>query len=383
MLFDFVIFLAQSSSDGSSNFQGELARLIAVLCVLTALWLSVMYMLYRRTIERRRREREGLPPLPGAWVSLQQWLSGTHRPADPPESSSALMPDLDMLTADLPRPDLAAMMGDFESPAPVDLASEFELPPTPVYDDQPVDDDEQRAATFALDHPQDEESIPVQPGDMEDTMPAPPDSIELLRVWRDLSDGSLIIEIGGQRFTSVSELQGANLDRRFMNVVRDLTAMLRAAPEQPPAPPKAQPKSAAVPPARPAQTPKSTAEAPPAEAKPDQPAKKPAPPANGELPSMAPGTMFKQMGRVAMGHKPEPVEEKPVLSIPDQIEQVLQKHLADLPEYTGRSIHVRPSPFGGVRIEVDGQFFEGVGDVTDDTVRALIQNAVREWEQGQ
>ncbi len=244
-----------------------------MLCVLTALWLGVMYMLYRRTIERRRREREGLPPLPGAWVSLQQWLSGAHRPADAPESSSALMPDLDMLTADLPQPDLAAMMGDFELPAPVDLASEFELPPAPVYDDQPVDDDEQRAATFALDQPHDEESIPVQPGDMEDTMPAPPDSIELLRVWRDLSDGSLIIEIGGQRFTSVGELQGANLDRRFMNVVRDLTATVDAPrPSSPPAPPKAQPKPAAAPPARPAQTPQSTAAAPPAEAKPDQPA---------------------------------------------------------------------------------------------------------------
>ena len=93
--------------------------------------------------------------------------------------------------------------------------------------------------------------------------------------------------------------------------------------------------------------------------------------------------MFKQMGRVAMGYKPEPVEQAPLLSIPDQIEQVLQKHLADLPQYADRSIHVRPSPFGGVRIEVDGQFYEGVGDVADVQVRALIQDAVREWEKHQ
>jgi hypothetical protein len=368
---DLIILLAQSTSGGSSNFQGELLRLLAVLCVLTALWLGVMFLLYQRTTERRRRQREGLPPPPGLWESLQQWLSGSSRADTPSGPPSALLPDLDMLTADLPQPDLAAMMGDFESPAPVDLASEFELPPepAPVYDEEPL------AAAVALDAAYDEASIPVQPGEMEDSddMPAPPDSIELLRVWRDLSDGSLIIEIGGQRFTSVSELQGANLDRRFMNVVRDLTAMLRATAGQPP---KAAPKPAPKPNVAPA--------APPAAEVTGQPVKKPAPPpVDGDLPSMAPGTLFKQMGRVAMGHKPEPVEETPLLSIPDQIEQVLQKHLADLPQYADRSIHVRPSPFGGVRIEVDGEFYEGVGDVADDEVRALIQNAVREWEQHQ
>jgi hypothetical protein len=331
-------------------------------------------VLYQRTTERRRREREGLPPLPGLWESLQQWMSGSSRADTSAETSAAPLPDLDMLTADLPQPDLGAMMGDSESPAPVDLADEFELPPQPA----PVYDEEPPAAAVALDVAYDEESIPVQPDEMEvtDDMPAPPDSIELLRVWRDLSDGSLIIEIGGQRFTSVSELQGTNLDRRFMNVVRDLTAMLRTAAEPPP---KAAPK--------PAPPLKAAATAPPAEEEtdePDQPAKKLAPPpVNGELPSMAPGTMFKQMGRVAMGYKPEPLDEAPALSIPDQIEQVLQKHLADLPEYADRSIHVRPSPFGGVRIEVDGQFYEGVGDVADEKVRALIQSAVQEWEQHQ
>jgi hypothetical protein len=377
---DFMIFLAQSG--GSSNFQSELIRLIAVLCVLTALWLGVMFLLYRRTTERRRREREGLPPLPGMFDSLQQWMSGSSRPAAAPDPSAAPLPDLDMLTANLPQPDLAAMMGDAEPSAPLDLdlADEFELPPAPADDDEPpVYVEEVPSGTLPLDEVFDEESIPVQPGDMEDDddMPAPPDSIELLRVWRDLSDGSLIIEIGGQRFSSVSELQGAKLDRRFLNVVRDLTAMLRAASTQPPAPPKAPPKPAAAPPPQPA-----AAEA---TGQPDQPAKKPAPPpASDDLPSMAPGTMFKQMGRVAMGHKPDPVEETPELSIPEQIEQILQKHLADLPEYADRSIHVRPSPFGGgVRIEVDGQYFEGVGDVTEDKVRALIQNAVREWEQSQ
>jgi hypothetical protein len=69
-----------------------------------------------------------------------------------------------------------------------------------------------------------------------------------------------------------------------------------------------------------------------------------------------------------------------MLSIPDQIEALLQKRLVDHPEFAEREIHVRPSPHGGVRIEVDGEFFDGVGEVADDQVRALIQDVVREWE---
>jgi hypothetical protein len=364
-LIHFLPVLAQTS-ESSTDFQGELIRLIAFICVLTILWLGVMYLLFRRTTERRRRQREGLPPLPGLHVSLMQWLSGKPKPAF---QDDAHMPDLEMLTGDLPQPDLAAMMGDFEPPEPepaqVDLASAFELPPEPI-PAQEFDDSAPLAASFAPDAVQ---SIQLDETEVSDEMPAPPDSIELLRVWRDLSDGSLIIEIGGQRFTSVDQLQGANLDRRFMNVVRDLTNMLRA-PQQPP--PASQPPKPAPPPPSAAKSPEGPA----------QPAKK-SPSPDEDLPSMAPGTMFRQIGRAAMGYKPEPVEETPALSIPDQIEQVLQKHLVDRPEFAGRSIHVRPSPFGGVRIEVDGQFFEGVGDVSDDEVRALIQDAVREWETGQ
>jgi hypothetical protein len=339
--------LAQSSASDSSNFQAQLIRLVAFICVLFVLWLGVLYLLYRRTIERRRRERKGAPPLPNLFVSSAQRFKGM---ANSPAAPLAAMPDLDMLTGDLLPPD------------PGDMTDDFALPPQPAPD--LAYDAAQLAETFALAPDQGEESIPVQPADMEasEAMPAPPDSMELLRVWRDLSDGSLIVEIGGQRFASVNELQRAGLDRRFLNVVRDLTNMLRAAQQQ------SQPRPAASPRA----APEESAQRPPESELPDD-----------VLPSMAPGTMLRQMGRVAMGHKPEPIDETPSLSIPDQIEQILQRRLADLPEFGDRSIHVRPSPFGGARIEVDGQFFDGVDEVADEDVRALIQDAVHEWEKSQ
>ncbi len=393
MIPDLLPILAQSVSESSSSFQESLIRILAVLCVLTVLWLGVMYLLYKRTVERRRREHDGLEPLPNLVNSLSQWFQRVTNPNAPPPRPvrsavpDVAMPDLDLLTGDFVEPDYAAADPVEGSPAPAraDLEAAFELPPAvlepepaPEYEIEPL------AETFALEPLPRENSIPVDQMESEDDMPAPPDSIELLRVWRDLSDGSLIIEIGGQRFTSAAELQGANLDRRFVNVVRDLTNLLKGAPQQPAAASKLDaPKPAPVAPAAPRRAAPSVPAAPSAASDiPDKPTPK-LPDLNGEMPSMSPSTMFRQMGRVAMGYKPPPSEETPNLSIPDQIEAVLQRRLMDMPEYADRSIHVRPSPFGGVRIEVDGEFFDGVGDVPDDEVRAMIQDVVREWEEGQ
>ncbi|RPJ02156.1 MAG: hypothetical protein EHM39_02305, partial [Chloroflexi bacterium] len=305
MIPDFLPILAQSATEGSSSFQESLIRILTVLCVLTVLWLGVMYMLYKRTVERRRREREGLEPLPNLFDSLSQWFQRVTNPNAPPPRPvrsavpDVAMPDLDLLTGDFSEPDLSAVEHADARPAPAraDLEAAFELPPVmsepepaPEYDVEPL------AETLALEPAAREVTIPADVMESEDDMPAPPDSIELLRVWRDLSDGSLIIEIGGQRFTSVAELQGANLDRRFVNVVRDLTNLLKGA--QPPSA-TAQPASAA--PAAPRRAAPSAPAAP--AAKPDVPAKRPAD-LSDELPSMSPGTMFRQMGRVAMGYKP-------------------------------------------------------------------------------
>jgi hypothetical protein len=94
--------------------------------------------------------------------------------------------------------------------------------------------------------------------------------------------------------------------------------------------------------------------------------------------------MFREMTKMAMGQRPEPVEAAPPPpSIAEQIQEVLQRKLEQTPGFTGRSIHIRPSLHGGVRIEVDGRFYEGVGEVDDDAVRQLLQDAVREWEENQ
>ena len=403
-------FLAQTTSSDTGDFLSQISGLIAITCAAGLVWVVLMVLIFQRGTERRRRAQRGQEPLPPLHVSVYQWvqrLTGSsprpapfrQPPAVPARSTPDAIPapDLSMLTGDLPEPDLADMVGDMaadraETPGydADDLAREFTLEPEPAaaIPDQdhdvenmvPVDeadegDDIEDAAVDADAEQDDVSAAYVTANDedyaMDETPPqaAPGDAVELLRVWRDLSDGALILEIGGRRFRTLADLRGTELERRFLTVVRDLSAMVETTGRP------AAPQKAAKPKAPP----------PPAEAPGDQDAQKHPPGEDVDIASlsMGPGSMFRQMTRVAMGQAPEPAEPQPILSLAEEIESRLQERLEKMPEFKGRKIHVRPAMEGGVRIEVDGTFYDGVGDVEDDDVRELIADVVREWSEGQ
>lgn len=360
-----LLVLAQMD-DTLGDFLYQVRGLVAFVCALAILWVALLVLTIQRNAERRRRQKLGLEPLPNMWVSLYRWImqkdSGQDKTPDaparvPPADDDALLaPDLGLLTGDLGEPDWDVFDGPDAAPdAPTAIVPERarSVPAEPLAAD---DEAEMIEDVPMTDH---DDALPVMPRGSADSAP-PADSVELLRVFRDLSDGTLIVEVDGRRFSSADELAGANLTRRFSKVVKDLAQWVRDAQmrtaQAPPAPPVA-----------PAPTPGTAAR----HSLPDD-----------EMPSMGPGTMFRQMTRAAMGHKPEtpPAEDTPDLSIPEQIEELLQARLIHMPEFRERTIHVKPSLSGGVRIQVDDTYYEGVGDIADDDVRALLQDVVREWE---
>ncbi|MBO9308514.1 MAG: hypothetical protein J7551_01890, partial [Chloroflexi bacterium] len=71
---------------------------------------------------------------------------------------------------------------------------------------------------------------------------------------------------------------------------------------------------------------------------------------------------------------------QPEVSIAEQIEEFLQARLLASPQFSTRSIHVRPTPDHGVRIEVDGRFYDTVAEVIDPDVREFLMTIMREWE---
>lgn len=78
---------------------------------------------------------------------------------------------------------------------------------------------------------------------------------------------------------------------------------------------------------------------------------------------------------------PASKEEKPAapLSIVAQIDEILQARLAFTP-LANRAIRLQESPDGGVIVWVGLQKFNGVDEVADPEIQAVIRAAIAEWE---
>ncbi|MCB8968108.1 MAG: hypothetical protein R3E31_23810 [Chloroflexota bacterium] len=76
-------------------------------------------------------------------------------------------------------------------------------------------------------------------------------------------------------------------------------------------------------------------------------------------------------------HAPEVTNQ---LSIVEQIDAMLQKYVAADPELASRSIHLKQNPAGGLRINVDGQYYERPREIDDPKIQIAIKQALKEWE---
>jgi hypothetical protein len=292
---------------GFGDFFGQVQGLIFITIGAGIIWLFLTYLIFQRAGERRRRQRDGLAPLPSFFTQAYQYLTQEK----PPDSSNTApaMPDLDALTADLPSPNLDMLLEDFEVPPPTPVVVEPEAPPPVKAAEMPYE------AVVPVKEPVVSNELTYVPGSNE----LPGDAIEMMRVWRDVSDGRLIIGMKDQLFAGLNEIQDAALRNRFKKLVQDLNQIASLPVYNSP------------------------------------PVSKPATPERPAAPAETGG-------------------------IADEIETYLQAKLLSNPSLFGRSIHVHSGLGGGVSIEVDGQHYEAVSDVSDPEVRQFLQNIIQEWE---
>lgn len=170
--------------------------------------------------------------------------------------------------------------------------------------------------------------------------------IEVLRLHRDLSDGGLVIEIGGRKYYSLDQMSDPQVKRRFLGNAEAMAQFARlkkgtsplidwSAPVEPP--------------------PEAATSAPPV------------------TPSPAPA---QSIPRQQQAETPKPK------GMSDEIEEMLQYRLTLDPAFGRRSIHIRSAEDGSIYVEVDGKTFDGVSEVDDADVRSFLQNIIREWESG-
>lgn len=201
-------------------------------------------------------------------------------------------------------------------------------------------------------------SSPPLSGSTPPRIPAPVgDTVEVMRILRDLADGSLLVEIDGQRYKRLADIADAQVGRRFIGNAQALAHFAHLDDVK---------------------VPDEWGELPgAAEARVTSP-----PPSEAVRQSPPRAFPSSREQNTASSSKPVSSEEAegPALSMVEQIEELLQFRLTATPDLAQRSIHVRSALDGGVRIEVDGRYFEGVGEVPDDRVREFIQSIIREWE---
>jgi hypothetical protein len=312
--------------------------LIAMVCVGGFLWFAALayFALIRPSRAKRRKAVEQAAEVAPAFVPYAA-------PAIPAASALAAdLPDLDLLTS-----------AD-STPAPVratQTAPALKTSTVPAAGTRRLSSVDVKLADGSMIHAQ-----------------------EAMIVLRDPRDGKLIVQMSDTGYKTLDTASGLRANFvGLMQELEDLASGVNAAPA-----PAVEPL--AVEAAAPVQAAPAPAVPPSVSAPPPSPTGTSVMP--GDLPKYSEmKDEIKSRGafRAAKSEMP-PIPE---LNIPAAIEAYLQYKKQFSPEYAQRSIHVLPAPGGGVRIEVDGTYFESVGDVADPEVRAFLQATIQEWQKRQ
>lgn len=223
---------------------------------------------------------------------------------------------------------------------------------------------------------------------------------EVLAILRDVQDGRLIIQMGETAYRTLVDTP--EVKKEFTQIMKELSEVVLKPDENADKKPLRQEIAPTLPVAMPSQEtdlpalddlvgepPTAAAAVPPPPAKPKAPAR-PRPPITPE------GTMPGDLASYKLEDNPVKItkggllkrqkyESAPIpeLDIARAIEAYLQHKLLHTEEFDGRSIHIHSGVGGGVRIEVDGKFFEAVSDVDEPDIRDFLTETIQEWQDRQ
>lgn len=327
------------SSDFSEFLnQGFIRAMLPLMCVITLMLIGTIAAI----VYLRRRKTQQAP---------DNVTSPSYATASDYGAASHDMPDLNLLVntpAPPSAPTVAAAVPVAEAPAPIRAA---------------------RKGTFT-----------VVPKDGSST-----EAVEVMTILRDVVDGKLIIQMGEKAYENINT--DPEFKERFGKLMREVGQMVGKVTPTPSQPVQAPTVVEPEPPPTPDPLPTAGDLV-----QPDEPAPAPTPPAPkkvvvppraaGKLPGDLPSFKLDDnpMQKLRRGQKASEVQPIPEINIAGAIEAYLQHKLSLTPEYADHSIHIYPAPGGGVKIEVDGTYFEAVSDVSDPTIRAFLSDTIAEWQ---
>jgi hypothetical protein len=189
----------------------------------------------------------------------------------------------------------------------------------------------------------------------------------LLKVWQD-SEGFLLVEVEGQRYRRLFDIQDGNVGRNVLEIINRLVAFSKGNESR--AADVSEPQGLTPTP--------STVSPPPGGFRRESPAV----------------TLNRQNQNAQRKPKPPRITVDPVpfrrksaakeigitLNLADEIDQLVQTRLNAAPELAAHRIRVSNAPDGGLRFEVNGRYYGSLDDVPELQVQALIRAAIADWE---
>jgi hypothetical protein len=228
---------------------------------------------------------------------------------------------------------------------------------------------------------------PPTDGDAKERRLLPMAEREIMRILRDEDTGAIIVEIEGNRYRRLTEIEDGRIGNLVLKAIADLIqftgGIIRgqwAAASAPPMVPTEErlPQPQVVEPTSP---PQAVATEPPG--------------------SDAEKAFLRRLreGDLQVGKTP-PKETQPSITsfirrrkpqeaaeptgaggtFVDEIEAILQRMISTAPTPPGQEVHIGTGLDGGLQIQVGGRYFSSADKVPDPTIRHLIKAAVKEWE---
>ncbi len=193
---------------------------------------------------------------------------------------------------------------------------------------------------------------------------------EVFRVVRMGPTGKLLVEVGGQRYSNIVDIQDGAVGRRVLLAVQELGEFLG-------------PHGAWKLPAmhRQADLPGEGGSELTIEQQEFLARLEATPPDGAIEESGARVVEFPQQKSSADAPEAGAASEPEVRTFVDDLEEFLQVRMTGRPEMSGRSVHFRSTPTGELRIEVDGREYEAIEDIPDSEIVAELRATIRDWEQ--
>lgn len=193
--------------------------------------------------------------------------------------------------------------------------------------------------------------------------------IEIMRVLRVPPMGKLVISFSDKRYASIDEVEEANVRQLLKTAIGELITFAGGYEKLVEAG-VAPPLSAAHPTAR-----SVSSEADEAERFINQMERE-----KEDLKSAGPKPPPTLLANMRRRPATNETSANKMLSLVEQVDAILQRHILADPEFAGRKIHLVQDANGGLIIDVEGKRYERPRDIENPKIQMMIKRALKEWE---